>query len=570
MDKKIILFLGIFLIFLSGLVFANLTFDPSNLDFGSVNQNENKQTQFTITNPDQTDKENVTFVADAFSYSNQFIGANSFNGQVAFNPNEFNIGGNGGSQDITSTISIPLTAAMGQYFSVIDVNYVENGEPKTQQMSAKVLVNQITGQTGDIRIKTNIANLPSQISAGRNLEFEIEVENNGAFELANIRVESWIFDETINQIVAFDESETNSIGAGRSEKFDILMNSHEELNGDDSYTLYIKAFKTDAELAHRDVKFKSFDIRGVGELCNIGDLVINKFSLNDDEYEPGDIITINVEVENDGNDEIEDVQVEVWLSEKGKDKKIEREKSSRFDLDEDEVEKLSFELELDDDIDEGDYEVHVVVSERGNEERQCVEEIEDISVERPNRKVVIKNAIVNPSTLSCSGTFNAEIEVKNVGRRDEDSVRVRMQSTELGINELSEIFSLDRFDRSDNHHTAFLSAQIPEDAANKEYVLTFTVFFDNLGKQNIFVERITVANCANEINEIEEQEEVTTTGTSEDSKVVYLPTGTAIADFLESNTAKTIFWIVADIALLIIAIYFIVTLFRRNKSQNRK
>ncbi|MFH1376684.1 MAG: hypothetical protein ABIH25_03535, partial [Candidatus Woesearchaeota archaeon] len=84
-------------------------------------------------------------------------------------------------------------------------------------------------------------------------------------------------------------------------------------------------------------------------------------------------------------------------------------------------------------------------------------------------------------------------------------------------------------------------------------------------EQKNYVEKITIANCAGTTEEEVVEEESQDTTNTDSSNVVYLPTGSAVMDFLESNTAKTIFWIVADIALLIIAIYFVVTLVRRGK-----
>lgn len=569
MNNKLISLAGIFFLLLVGIAGANLVFSPSTIDFGTVEQNVAKSLTITISNPDPSTKEDITLSAGTFSYANQFIGTSSFDGQVTFDSNNFNLTPNQ-SKSVVTTLNVPLTAKMGEYTSNFVTTYTEDGTSKTQNIIAKVLVSQFTGRVGDLKIVENsFDNIPDQAKTGRSLDIELEVKNMGSDNLDNIKVASWIYDEDINQVVAFKESSSNTINAGDEELFTLTLSIDDALNSNHDFTLYVKAYDSDDEINNREVKSKDINIIGEGDLCDIGDLDITDINLDDDKFEPGDTIEVEVDVENNGFEDIDDVVVEVWISEEGKTKKIEKDKSDEFDLDEDSSETVTLELKLDDDIDDGDYEIHARVFEKGNDDVNCFEEIETVEIERPDHKVIIEGITITSLSLTCGDTFSADVDVQNVGNKDDNAVKVRMQNADLNIDEISETFQLDEFDDPDDHKTVFLNGKIPDDADDKEYTLTFTLYYDDLDQQKNYVEKITVSNCGETTGTNEEEQETdTTTGTNtntEGSRTVFIPTGSAIADFLESETAKTVFWIVADVALLIIAIYFIVALFRRRK-----
>jgi len=569
MNKKLTYFLGVFLVLLMGIVGADLVFNPTSVDFGTIIQGNNGSASSTITNNGPDNITDISFSAGDFSYNNQFIGTYLMSGTVTFDPSTIGVLNVGDQTNVNIYLDVPINTKMGQYTSTFTTNYKINDTPQTpKQFTANVLVGQYTGSNGDIRITSSSFNyIPSQLKTGKTHSLNLDVQNTGATELSNIKVIVWIYDKSINQIVAYDETITTSIGAGRTENFFIDIDAHQNINADNTFDIYAKAYQIDNELNQHDVKLKTVDMVIEGDLCDIGDLRITELDLDDDTYEPEQTIQVTVDVENNGFDDIEDVVIEVWLSEQGKTKKIEKEKSDKFDLDADDSDSYDFELNIPDDVDDGDYEVHARAYESGNDDNQCIEEVnDDLTIERPDHKVIVKDITITPSTLSCGDIFNAEVSVKNVGNKDDDAVKVKLINSQLNIEEISDTFSLDKFGKSGDDETIFLSATIPDDADNKEYTITFTLYYDDLSEQKNYAEKITVANCAgtNEEEVIEEEIQDTTTNT-DSSNVVYLPTGSAVMDFLESSTAKTIFWIVADIALLIIAIYFVVTLVRRGK-----
>ena len=557
-------FLGVFLVLLVTIVSADLTFNPTSAEFGNVNQGESSNATITITNADTSAVTGVTLSDATFSFTSEFIGTHSFDGGVTFDPNPFNLTGNE-SLPVIATINVPYDVHMGQYDATFLVTY---DGTSTQDLPASVFVNQYTGQTGGLNIldTDSYDDISDQIRLGSSWEIELIVENDGSTDLNNVKLEAWIYDSDLKQIVAFDDSSDQTVDEGEEETFTVTLEIDDDLDENHNYDLYVKAFKTDDELNQHDVKVKDLEVLGEGDLCDVGYLKIEEFDLDDDEYAPGDTIQIDVEIENRDNDDIDDVIVEVWITESGDDRKLEKEKSSKTDINEDESETFSFELEIDDDWDDGDYEVHMQAYEDDNEENQCIEGVEDIDIERPDHKVIIEDILINPSTLSCGGSFTAEIDVKNVGDKDDDAVKVRIFNSELDMDVYSETFSLEQFDDSDDDATVFITAEIPEGVDNKEYVLTFTLYYDDLDEQKNYVERIVVGGCSFEDNEDDSDDEELFFDTEDDEdSTIFLPTGWSTSDFFGEGTAKTFFWIVGDIALVLIIVYFATLLFRKRK-----
>ncbi|MBT6995249.1 putative S-layer protein [Candidatus Woesearchaeota archaeon] len=562
--KKLI-FLAMFLILSATLANADLTTGP--IDFGIANQGESKDATITLTNPDATNVTGAVLSASDFTYTNAFISTYLFDGTVTFNPSTADVPGNG-STDVIATVNVPLSTRMGEYESTITVT--ENATQTT--MPATVFVDQYTGSVGNLNIidTDSYDDIPDQMRAGNILDIDLDIENDGSADLTDVRLEVWLYDEDLKQIVAFEDSSDQTVDDGQEETFSVSLDVNDNLDADHNYDLYVKTYKTDDELNQHDVNIKDFDLLDESDFCDVGQLRIEEFDVDEDEYSQGDMIQIDVEIENNDNEDIDDVIVEVWVTERGEDRKLESEKSSKTDIEEDETETFSFEIEVEDDWDDGTYEVHVKAYEYRNEDHQCIEDVEEIDVERPDHKVIIDSILVNPSVVSCGYLFNAEVDVQNVGDRDDDAVKVRMYNSELGIDVFSETFDLEKYDDRDDDNTVYLEATIPEGMANKEYALTFTLYYDDLGEQKNYVEKITVNGCLVS-EETEESEESDSTDSlagesnEETSGTVFLPTGWSVGNFFDNETAKTTFWIVGDIALIVIIIYFLSLFFKKRK-----
>ena len=560
---------GLILLTLVGLAVADLTLNPGSFDYEGVQQGSTGTAMVTVTSIGISDA--VEFTGSPFSYSNEFIGTYSFDGAESFDHNGFDLE-DGETKDVTATITVPVGTMMGEYSATYTLEFNDGinesaSSVYTQDVTATVLVTPLTGNVGDLEIvdTDSFDDVPNQVRVDSDLELEITVENNGNVDLSNVRLAMWIYDQTLKQVVAYTESSDQTINYGQDEVFDITLAVHQNLNEAHDYDIYAMTYQTSNMLTQYDTQSKDIDVLDAADLCDVGDLDINQFDLNQDEFTPGETVEVDVEVENKDAD-LEDVIVKVWLTERNNVDEKEKEKSDKFDLDEDETWDDIFELELDNDLDDGIYEVHVRVYESGNEDQQCYEEVKEIDVERPDNKVIIEDILISPSSLMCDQTFTAQVDVRNVGSKDDDAVKVRIINTELGIDVMSDTFTLDKYGRSADDETVYLTGAIPSDADAREYTLTFTLYYDDLDESKNYVEKITVTDCngdtPNEEGEEDDVEQEVTPGTG---NTVYLPTGFSISDFFNNDGSKTLFWVLGNIALLIVIVYFVTLIFRKKR-----
>jgi len=204
---------------------------------------------------------------------------------------------------------------------------------------------------------------------------------------------------------------------------------------------------------------------------------------NDDEWEwkPLDEIEIEVDVENNGEDD-EDYIVEIiFLDSNGKevdiaedDKNLEEEVS----IDEGDSETVIFNFVVDGDVDDGNnYYMHIKVYQEGDEDEQCVsvisDEVERIEIIKERHDVLVKK-VEGPNTVEAGSQVLYEVRVANLGREDQDLVKVIVSNSELGILMTREIENLDEGDSE----VLTFSVEFPEEAEEKLYKIRFSTEFD--------------------------------------------------------------------------------------------
>ncbi len=148
-------------------------------------------------------------------------------------------------------------------------------------------------------------------------------------------------------------------------------------------------------------------------------------------------------------------------------------------IDEGDTETAVFEFSVDGDIEDGDYNLYVKVYEDGNEDDQCVsmgieenDDIETIEVSKDKYDVVVKE-VNGDSTVQAGKTATFDVKVANLGRNDEDQVRVIAYNSILGINQN---IVIENFDEGDTETITFL-INMPSDG-NGTHKVRFSTEFD--------------------------------------------------------------------------------------------
>lgn len=218
-----------------------------------------------------------------------------------------------------------------------------------------------------------------------------------------------------------------------------------------------------------------------------GDLTIDDLDVDnagegdDDEWFPLDEIEITVDVENTHqDDEVEDVIVEIFVYDGTEDVTndfdFEDEKIDLGDVREDDTETATFNLnELPTDINEGTYELRVLVYSDNDEETHCVSDVFEFTVDREfNDAVIAKDGDISSSVEAETGEqVTLSFNVYNIGEDEEDEVLVQLFNSELGLNEL---VHLENLDSGDKEEVTYL-IRVPENAVEKTYFLDVITYF---------------------------------------------------------------------------------------------
>jgi len=364
------------------------------------------------------------------------------------------------SSDILYTL--PITVNVTPSFSVsssVSSFIFENVQRNTTKTGTFILTND---GNGDL---TNV--VPGGISAIYNVQF-----NNTGFTLNKGESETLSFNFT----VPFDEPTTNhSIGSISIVSNEFSSSSLAKISIDVKGGLVIDDF---------DVRiFYNF-----GE--NDGDTdviqgVVDGQNINfDDDVRPGSELRFNIDVENTFTSsediDIEDVTVRVTIEEIDDGEDLDEE-GDEFDLNPGEEERTTVFFDIPLEVEEGDYEVLVEVE--GVDDEGTEHSLEwnlEITINKERRNVIISRAGLTRDTISCSRDTRVNLEVLNIGSKEEDDIKVEIKNDDLGINFVQRSIELetDPFDNDDEYRKS-LSISVGSEVAPGTYPIKVNLFISS-------------------------------------------------------------------------------------------
>ena len=221
---------------------------------------------------------------------------------------------------------------------------------------------------------------------------------------------------------------------------------------------------------------------------------------NGDDFAPGDTMSIDLNVENEGDKNL-DVVVEAFLYNVDQDDEIDRIESDAVDIDDGDNEDIDLELAIpfDGDLSEDDkYILFIKAFEDGDEDKQCVEEQIDIEIKRETHDVRIEEFSVNPETLSCGGMVITKTKVVNVGEKEEEDMFIEISVNELNVKEESGFFTLKDHDEEEGEISKVIDLRIPDGTKSGKYEITSRVFFDDGDEEVSETGIITITECKKE------------------------------------------------------------------------
>jgi len=306
--------------------------------------------------------------------------------------------------------------------------------------------------------KTSISN----VSVGNIYSIEATIENlNDTGFYVEFRTTNWdSWDAAKNVAAGTNEDFTgvftvpSSKPASRGAYADIYnASNHSQLLFTLSRTISLTYTSSTPDPTSSDYKYCD-DFSGEhGHLEIVEFDVINNGKGDDTEWEYLDEIEIEVTVENTGNDNINNVMVEIKILDED-DNTITKRKMNLNDdsidlgrIKDDDEETAIFKInEVPIDLENGDYRIYVRAYEDGNEEEECTSTSSDFTnddetyfefeiVQNDGSTVIVKENLENIQASCGDKDIEVRVMVYNTGDNDEDKVLVMLENYKLGISE---------------------------------------------------------------------------------------------------------------------------------------
>lgn len=452
-------FLAALLIAVVG-VGADLEIDPDPILVGG-DHNTIVSGSFTLKNPAGGTGEEENIVITITDLENGGVPIDKDN--IIFDPNPVPNLADDDEITIDFTIIIPQFQDPGTYTGIVTAE-AQSGEQATADLELTV------NSTPTLSITPNPVEMEEE--RGNDVSQDITVQNIGN---TVITLNSAAFVPNPSDFMD-DDNETITL--------DFSSLEFKTLNpGDDPIIVTVKADISDDILL--DTYSGNIDVAsGAGtfvlqvdvrpqDVCEdegrIGNLEIDRIDEpntgDPDDFEPLEVIDIDVRVENNDNDNIK-VKFRALLIDKEDDDVLEEETDIAKIKDGDD---LNFDLGLTVPADIEDdsktrYAVYIVASEDRREDDHCDWKRVDIEIEKEDDEVVIDRVNI-PEQLFCGDIGEARVRVVNSGIDDQRDVSVRFSILSFDFGETSNIFDIDEQD----DQTVLFSFEIPSDTQSGTY-----------------------------------------------------------------------------------------------------
>jgi len=350
----------------------------------------------------------------------------------------------------------------------------------------------VLGLTSAATVNVSNINFPSDVPEDQNsFDFSFDVQYTGTSDNMTIS-----FDDSTTSLGTISIPDSNSLNGSEDESQTITGTiSGIQDQGGQTVNVVINASTTDG--SYDSLSF-STDITNVepnepeeitecslignlgGNLdIKIDDITVTKGFGDDEEYwYPLDTIELEIEVENNGNEEIQNIEVGWGIYDKEEKDWIIDEEENDFDLDEDEEEVVTVEFTLEDADDYEDIDELVLYvwaigeDEEFDDNDTCISTSETIDITNNDDFVVIDDLQITPEPASCGSTVDVTADLWNVGDNEQEDVKIRAKIRDLDYDEEIMIGDINEFDSEKLN----MNFEIPEDAEEKTYALVLEVF----------------------------------------------------------------------------------------------
>lgn len=205
---------------------------------------------------------------------------------------------------------------------------------------------------------------------------------------------------------------------------------------------------------------------------------------DDDEWFPMDKVEVEIEVENNGDEDVDDIAIEWGLYSNENDEwVIEVDDLKDFNLKDGDEETKTITFTIDDDMDvdledlqDGSYTIYVKATgdvDVSPSEETCASDEESVTIIIESDFVVLSD-FEYFDTVQCDSEFQLIGDAWNIGDDDQDDVYFKIFNREFEINERIELGDIDAFEKEGFQ----FSFELPSDAEEGKYSLTLSVYDD--------------------------------------------------------------------------------------------
>jgi len=335
--------------------------------------------------------------------------------------------------------------------------------------------------------------VPEATAGEYTFSIDTALVTNLTYEVLNTAPEVGTLDDT-KAVVGEDYTGHISFTDDNGDKLATGGCSLEDSSGPDNLNIRTKADKTECELyftdgepdgedvGSYDLIIKVKDAEGdwseeeeisftVADFLEITDIDIDDKTGDDDDHMPGDEIKITITVENNGDEEIQDIEVEIDSSKLDLNKEFDA-----FDLDDGKDKELTYTFTIPYDTEEDTYTIDVSAKgedKDSNTDREASYEF-DLTTEQEKHAIAIDDLAFSLAKATCGDAVDLTFDVVNTGREDED-ITVTIRNTKLGID-----ISLDEFDLSSGDYKAIEETiNVPDNAYDGTFAFDVTIKADS-------------------------------------------------------------------------------------------
>jgi uncharacterized membrane protein len=385
-----------------------------------------------------------------------------------------------------------------------------------------------SGKVGKLSLEIKNPDNGDEFKPGDTIDIEVKVDNDYSKDL-DIGVTAILYDLTDGSKVDDVDSKVINIDNGDDDTFEMTLEVPSDVTDGDDYRLYIKAYEDNAEEDHCDYDYVNLDITKEKH-----DMIINDFTANPSTVSCGNELSFTLKTENIGRSDEEDVYYKLQNSEL----KLNIQTDS-FDVDEgDDYVLRNVLFTIPKDAAEKTYTILAEVfyndgSDSNSKSLQLT--VSGCKVIAPGQEIIL-SALESSFDLNAGDTKQVLMQIKN----NEDELASYVVSLSAsGFGKGSE------------------QAVVLEAGETKVVTLTLVVNSDaTTGSKSAI---ITVEKDGNTIK-------TATVNANVKGKEVKQSTISNLQGAIGSN----IFWIIGDIVLVIVAIFFIKLIFTSGRSKMKE